>query len=116
PQVLDDQLTAIGAATAESEADVWVMAPMVADAADAAWFVERARLAGVSVAGVMVEVPSAALTAAGVLAVADFASIGTNDLTQYAFAADRQLAALAGRQDPWHPAVLSLVAATASAG
>jgi phosphotransferase system enzyme I (PtsI) len=60
----------------------------------------------------MVEVPSAALTAAHVLAHADFASLGTNDLTQYAMAADRMLGPLAALNDPWQPAVLHLIKAT----
>ena len=43
-------------------------------------------------------------------------SIGTNDLTQYLFAADRTNPALAGRQDALHPAVLRSIAATVDAG
>jgi phosphotransferase system enzyme I (PtsI) len=43
-------------------------------------------------------------------------SIGTNDLTQYTLAADRVLGSLAAFNDPWQPAVLRLVAATARAG
>jgi phosphotransferase system enzyme I (PtsI) len=116
PAVLDNQLAAIVAASADTTADVWVMAPMVADAEETRWFAEKARAAGVRTIGVMVEVPSAALTALGVLAECDFASIGTNDLTQYTLAADRQLGALGRMQDPWHPAVLMLVQSTAAAG
>jgi phosphotransferase system enzyme I (PtsI) len=114
--VLDAQLEAIVAAAGDHDADVWVMAPMVADAAEARWFASRAGDAGVLTAGVMVEVPAAALLARSVLAEVDFGSIGTNDLTQYTMAADRQLGALGGMQDPWHPAVLSLIAMTAAAG
>jgi phosphotransferase system enzyme I (PtsI) len=116
PGVLDTQLEALAEAADGAAAEVWVMAPMVADAADTRWFTERARAAGLGRVGVMVEIPAAALTADAVLADADFASIGTNDLTQYALAADRMVGALAARQDPWHPAVLRLVAATAEAG
>ncbi len=116
PELLDTQLDALAEAAKGSDADVWVMAPMVADADDARWFVARARARGLEHAGVMVETPSAALTADAVLAEAAFASIGTNDLTQYALAADRMVGSLAARQDPWHPAVLALVAATAEAG
>jgi phosphoenolpyruvate-protein kinase (PTS system EI component) len=46
----------------------------------------------------------------------DFLSIGSNDLTQYTLAMDRGHPQLAGRTDALHPAVLKLVAATASAG
>ncbi|HYP73569.1 MAG TPA: putative PEP-binding protein, partial [Microbacterium sp.] len=58
----------------------------------------------------------AALMADRVLAEADFASIGTNDLTQYTMAADRLLGSVASFQDPWHPAVLRLIKATADGG
>jgi phosphotransferase system enzyme I (PtsI) len=61
-------------------------------------------------------VPAAALLAEAVLAEADFASIGTNDLAQYTYAADRQLSGLAGFQDPWQPAVLALVDRVGQAG
>ena len=56
------------------------------------------------------------LKAARVLAEADFASIGTTDLTQYTMAADRLLGSVASYQDPWHPAVLRLIQATADGG
>src|SRR5690606_34178730 len=56
------------------------------------------------------------LLADRVLAVADFASIGTNDLTQYAMAADRLLGSVASFQDPWHPAVLRLIQDVGAAG
>ncbi|MFD9702757.1 phosphoenolpyruvate--protein phosphotransferase [Lentzea sp. NPDC059081] len=110
PEVLDRQLEAIAAAAASSGADVSVMAPMVATAAEAAWFVDRARKAGIARAGVMVEVPSAALSAREILQVVDFISIGTNDLAQYVFAADRQLGGVAALNDPWQPALLRLIA------
>ncbi|MET0783081.1 MAG: putative PEP-binding protein, partial [Leifsonia flava] len=71
---------------------------------------------GIRTAGVMVEVPATALLADRVLAVTDFASIGTNDLTQYTMAADRLLGTVANFQDPWHPAVLRLVAEVGAAG
>lgn len=109
PEVLDRQLEAIAAAAKSSGADVSVMAPMVATAAEAAWFVERARKAGIARVGVMVEVPSAALSAKEILQVVDFISIGTNDLAQYVFAADRQLGGVAALNDPWQPALLRLI-------
>jgi phosphotransferase system enzyme I (PtsI) len=114
--VLTDQLTAIATAAAAEQADVWVMAPMVATAEEAADFVARCEAAGLPMAGVMVEVPSAALTAHHVLGAARFASIGTNDLSQYTMAADRLLGELARLNDPWQPAVLQLVEMTCRAG
>jgi phosphoenolpyruvate-protein phosphotransferase (PTS system enzyme I) len=116
PEVLAAQLEAVGRAAAASRAEACVMAPMVATAAEAAWFREQAHRRGVGMAGVMVEVPAAALLAEAVLAEADFASIGTNDLAQYTYAADRQVSGLAAFQDPWQPALLALVARVGEAG
>ncbi|MFF2318151.1 phosphoenolpyruvate--protein phosphotransferase [Arthrobacter sp. NPDC058097] len=112
PGVLDRQLEAIAKAEQESEADVWVMAPMISTAEEAARFATMCAEAGIKTPGVMVEVPSAALTADTILREVEFASLGTNDLTQYAMAADRQLGPLAGLNTPWQPAVLRLVGLT----
>jgi phosphotransferase system enzyme I (PtsI) len=57
----------------------------------------------------MIEVPAAALTAREVFEVTDFVSLGTNDLAQYVFAADRQVGAVAALNDPWQPALLRLI-------
>ncbi|MFB4350392.1 phosphoenolpyruvate--protein phosphotransferase [Microbacterium sp. CR_7] len=114
--ILREQLTALAEADAETEAELWVMAPMVATVEETAYFTSLAREYGLKTAGVMVEVPSSALLADRVLAHADFASIGTNDLTQYTMAADRLLGSVAGFQDPWHPAVLRLVREVGAAG
>ncbi|MEZ0446598.1 phosphoenolpyruvate--protein phosphotransferase [Cellulomonas sp. ICMP 17802] len=116
PQVLDDQLAAIAQAAASSEAEVWVMAPMVATADEADAFVDRCSAHGLAQAGIMVEVPAAALRAGDLLESARFASLGTNDLTQYAMAADRELAGLAQLSTPWQPAVLSLVRLACAGG
>jgi phosphotransferase system enzyme I (PtsI) len=112
PGVLERQLQAIARATEESEADVWVMAPMISTAEEAARFASLCAAAGIQTPGVMVEVPSAALTAEAILREVAFASLGTNDLTQYAMAADRQLGPLAALNTPWQPAVLRLVGLT----
>ncbi|MDQ0636275.1 phosphotransferase system enzyme I (PtsI) [Arthrobacter pascens] len=112
PGVLDRQLEAIALAEKQSEADVWVMAPMISTAEEAARFASMCADAGIKTPGVMVEVPSAALTAESILREVGFASLGTNDLTQYAMAADRQLGPLANLNTPWQPAVLRLVALT----
>jgi phosphotransferase system enzyme I (PtsI) len=112
PGVLDRQLEAIALAEQQSEADVWVMAPMISTAEEAARFASMCADAGIKTPGVMVEVPSAALTAEAILREVGFASLGTNDLTQYAMAADRQLGPLANLNTPWQPAVLRLVGLT----
>ena len=114
--ILREQLTALAEADAATDADLWVMAPMVATVEETRYFTDLAREYGLKTAGVMVEVPAAALLADRVLAHADFASIGTNDLTQYTMAADRMLGSVAGFQDPWHPAVLRLVREVGAAG
>jgi phosphoenolpyruvate-protein phosphotransferase (PTS system enzyme I) len=114
--ILRDQLTAIASAAAISSADVWVMAPMVSTVEETRYFTHIAKELGIKTAGVMVEVPAAALLADRILADADFASIGTNDLTQYTLAADRLLGSVSSFQDPWHPAVLRLVGEVGAAG
>lgn len=65
--------------------------------------------------GIMIETPAAALTAEELAAESDFFSIGTNDLTQYTLALDRQNAKLQMFYDPYHPAVMRLVQMTADA-
>lgn len=115
-QVLRDQLTALKGAQDATEADLWVMAPMVADERETEYFVDYAKELGLKTVGVMAEVPSLAVLADQVLGVADFVSIGTNDLTQYTLAADRMLGTVASYQDPWHPAVLRLVKLLGDAG
>jgi phosphotransferase system enzyme I (PtsI) len=114
--ILRDQLTAIANAAATTTAEVWVMAPMVSTVEETRYFVGLAKELGVRTAGVMVEVPAAALLADLILADADFASVGTNDLTQYTLAADRLLGSVSSFQDPWHPAVLRLVGEVGKAG
>lgn len=114
--ILREQLTALAAADAATDADLWVMAPMIATVEETRYFTDLCRELGIKVAGVMVETPSAALIAEHILRVADFASIGTNDLTQYTMAADRLLGTVANLQDAWHPSVLRLVGHVGDAG
>lgn len=114
--ILRSQLQAIAGAAAQTEADAWVMAPMVATVEEARSFSAIAREFDLKSVGIMVEVPSSAILADRILAVSDFASIGTNDLTQYTLAADRLQGSLASFQSAWHPAVLRLIAEVGSAG
>ncbi|WNI19333.1 phosphoenolpyruvate--protein phosphotransferase [Actinacidiphila sp. ITFR-21] len=116
PDVLRTQLRALARASEGLPARLEVMAPMVADRQDAKAFADACRAAGLAAEfGVMVEIPSAALRARSVLREVGFLSLGTNDLAQYTFAADRQVGAVARWQDPWQPALLDLVAFAAEA-
>lgn len=110
--LIDAQLEALAKAAEQTGRDPYVMAPMVATKAEAEWFSSRARAAGIKTVGIMVEVPSTALRSSQVLEPVDFASTGTNDLTQYAMAADRLQGELAELLTPWQPAVIQLVKAT----
>ncbi|WP_127571195.1 phosphoenolpyruvate--protein phosphotransferase [Georgenia faecalis] len=116
PQILDNQLQAIAEAAAAESADVWVMAPMIATVPETEDFVAACARHGLTTAGVMVEVPSAALLSGPILARASFASIGTNDLTQYTMAADRMLGSLATLSDAFQPAVLRMIEETCRGG
>jgi phosphoenolpyruvate-protein phosphotransferase len=65
--------------------------------------------------GIMIEVPAAALMADLFASEVDFFSIGTNDLTQYTMAMDRDHPRLASQADSLHPSVLRLIARTVDA-
>ncbi len=117
PDILHTQLHALARAAEGLSTDLWVMAPMVADVYEARWFREACRKAGLKgKIGTMVEIPAAALRSRHLGKVAEFFSIGSNDLTQYTFAADRQIGSVARLQDAWQPAILDLVAATTDGG
>jgi multiphosphoryl transfer protein len=116
PEVLRTQLRAILRAAASGA--VRVMFPMIAtldELRDArAILDEEAASLGLPAvsAGIMVEVPATAIMAAQFARVADFFSIGTNDLTQYTLAMDRGHPKLAPKVDGLNPAVLRLIAHT----
>lgn len=110
PDVLMTQLRAI--ARVRSAAPVAVMLPMIASVAEVRQV--RALLAAAAegttpLLGVMVETPAAAVTMDRLAPEVDFISIGTNDLSQYVLAMDRQNPALAAQLDGLHPAVLRLI-------
>lgn len=66
--------------------------------------------------GIMVEIPSAAITSDILAKEADFFSIGTNDLIQYSIAIDRINKNVAYLYEPLHPAILRLIAKTIESG
>jgi phosphocarrier protein FPr len=117
PDLLDPQLRALYRAAAKG-GDLSIMFPMITSAAELIALRERceairAELSAPQVpVGIMIEVPAAAVQAHALAAHADFFSIGTNDLTQYALAIDRQNPELASEADSLHPAVLRLIAMT----
>lgn len=101
---------------------VRVMFPMVATVDEVreakAVLAEAAQQLGVAApppVGVMIEVPSAALSAETLAHEVDFFSLGTNDLTQYVFAADRTNPELAHLADSLHPVCLRLIRAVVDA-
>ncbi|MEJ5978828.1 phosphoenolpyruvate--protein phosphotransferase [Novosphingobium sp. PS1R-30] len=118
PEVLAEQFEAIITGLAADQRRI--MLPMVTDLAElrAAKAILRDVEARVGAEnptelGIMIETPSAALLAEKMAEEADFLSIGSNDLTQYVLAADRQNPLLTAMADPLHPAVLRLFAQAA---
>lgn len=117
PDLLDDQLRAI--LSVQPIGQCRIMVPMVASTAELTAVRDRVEVIRAELniterveIGIMVETPAAAVTAATLARNADFLSVGTNDLTQYALAMDRANPAVAGDVDGLHPAVLGLIALT----
>jgi hypothetical protein len=97
---------------------LWIMFPMVTHISEIEALRGHCELAREQVKGpdvklgIMVEIPAVAVMADRFAPLVDFFSIGTNDLTQYALAVDRQHPELAAQADSLHPAVLNLIDAT----
>lgn len=114
PELIDEQLRAIARVNGEA---IKVMIPMVSSVAELRLVREELNALCNSITlGAMVETPAAALIAESLAAEADFLSIGSNDLAQYALAMDRTNPLLAASIDALHPAVLRLIAMTVDAG
>ena len=119
PEVFLTQLRA--ALRASVHGNLWIMFPMVGSMDDirrAKAFVQQAKdqldAQGVPYSpnvklGIMVEIPSIALVADLAAKEVDFASIGTNDLTQYSTAVDRMNPALREYYQSYHPALFRLI-------
>lgn len=112
PVFYHDQLRAIQAAAeqviaAGSKVSVAVMAPMIATIEEAKLFADQARQVGIKKVGIMIEVPAIVPMISHLQGVIDFVSVGTNDLSQYLFAADRVNSGVAHLLNPWEPALLA---------
>lgn len=108
PELLESQLRAM--VSAADGRPVKIMAPMVATVREMAWFRDRVAEAGGGVeVGMMVEVPSVALSIDRFAPHTDFLSIGTNDLCQYWMAADRGNAGVSRLCDELQPAFLRVL-------
>ena len=119
PELLRDQLQAI--LRIEPLAACRILVPMITDVAEVQSvrrILDELCLRSGRVRpplGVMIETPASALLAGPLSAVADFFSVGSNDLAQYTLAMDRGQAELAADLDALHPAVLRLIQMTAAA-
>lgn len=118
PDIFKTQLRAIYRASAFG--NVLIMFPMIASLWELrrckeAAVMAREELAGEGIIvgkvplGIMIETPAAALIAGELAKEADFFSVGTNDLTQYTLAVDRQDEKLSSYSDPHHPAIIRLL-------
>jgi len=120
PEILITQLRAI--LRVAQDYDVRVMFPMIADIEE--WRQARRILHETAAAmklpmikaGIMIEVPSAAMLAENFASETDFFSIGTNDLSQYVLAMDRGHPKMAGKIDAMHPSILRMMSIVAEAG
>ena len=121
PEMFGEQLRAILRASVHGK--VRLLVPMVAQLREVRLLLEAIERAKAQLRargqpyldvaiGAMIEVPAAALMLPTLLKHFDFVSIGTNDLIQYTLAIDRADEAVSHLYDPWHPAVLQLIAQT----
>jgi phosphoenolpyruvate-protein phosphotransferase len=123
PALLREQLQAILLVEQRTEPPgaFRILVPMITDVAEMQsvrlMLGELSRELGVAAPplGAMIETPAAALLVGALAAVADFFSIGSNDLAQYTLAMDRGEAELAAQLDALHPAVLRLIGISAAA-
>lgn len=119
PEIFKTQLRALYRASAYG--DLGIMFPMITSVPELERIIELCRevreqltAEGIEISdrvelGIMIETPAAAIISDKLAPMADFFSVGTNDLTQYTLACDRQNAAVEQFVDPHHEAVLRLI-------
>ena len=113
---LQSQLDAIGRAISETGRDVGVMAPMISTVDEVELFRSMCDQANIGNVGIMVETPAIIPLIPSLKGLVHFLSIGTNDLSQYLFAADRLHPELGALNSPWQPALLLQVYHIATLG
>jgi phosphotransferase system enzyme I (PtsI) len=113
-EFVEGQLKALEQAREDSGREVWVMAPMISTLDEAKNFADLARSIGKYRVGIMIETPSISLLVNQLSGVVDFVSVGTNDLSQYLFAADRMNPSLGALLNHWQPALIQALARIAS--
>ncbi len=123
PEVLRDQVQAL--AIAAGDRPLRLLIPMVSSLeelrhakaiiADALGRLEIVHAQRMPEIGAMIEVPAAVEIAGDIAKEVDFLSIGTNDLMQYALVVDREDPRLAPLSDPYHPAILRMIARVVAA-
>lgn len=123
PEVLRDQVQAL--ALAAGERPLHILIPMVtsleelrrtkAMIADAIGAIGAGAAQRAPKIGAMIEVPAAVEIAGDIAEHVDFLSLGTNDLMQYALVVDREDARMASLSDPYHPAILRMIARVVAA-
>ena len=116
PAFLATQLRAIAQAIDNTGRDVGVMAPMVSTAGEVEDFAALCAEAGITQVGIMIETPAIVSVLPDLEGLLSFVSIGTNDLSQYLFAADRMHPQLGALNNPWQPALLRTVKAVCDHG
>jgi len=113
PELFRPQARAL--ARVSKQVPIWVYYPLITDADEfcqlkQAFTTAVADLPSANIAhGLMFEIPAACLQADALLQVADFASVGTNDLIQYLFAVDRNNERVAANYRPDHPVLWQLL-------
>jgi phosphotransferase system enzyme I (PtsI) len=114
PETLKCQLRSLLRASSASGRQVRIMVPMVSRVEEMRAVRdllegERKAVGGDAALGMMVETPAAAMTVSAYAGLISFISIGSNDLTQYTLAADRENELLGDLYNEFHPGVLALM-------